>query len=201
MTTYWDNFKSLYQHGEQKHRMYLMQLLNELKIVSLLDVGCGTGPIGEIIIKHAYPIKYKGIDYSSSMIKVAKDNFPTLEWETGDMRKLNEKDNSWECVLLMHSLDHTNDYKSAIAEATRVSSKYVCIVLWRSLLEDGSHLNSVNKMDRTDDKSWDDTHLQEYSMQILEKEFKKNKLNLETVINDSRINEDRVYNTLFLLKK
>ncbi len=201
MTTYWDNFKSLYQHGEQKHRMYLMQLLNELKIVSLLDVGCGTGPIGEIIIKHAYPIKYKGIDYSSSMIKVAKDNFPTLEWETGDMRKLNEKDNSWECVLLMHSLDHTNDYKNAIAEATRVSSKYVCIVLWRSLLEDGSHLNSVNKMDRTDDKSWDDTHLQEYSMQVLEKEFKKNKLNLETVINDSRINEDRVYNTLFLLKK
>jgi len=136
------------------------------------------------------------------MIDVCKKTIPELEWEVQDMRDLKEIDKSWDCVLLMHSLDHTDDYRRAIAEASRVCSKYVCIVLWRSLMKSGTHLNSINRMGKKDNEpAFEDTHLQEYSMEVLEREFNKNKLKLVEVINDERINESNVYNTLFLLKK
>jgi len=202
MKTFWEEFKTPYQMGEQKHRMFALESMGKNGITSILDVGCGTGPIYEIIKNHKMPFKYKGTDYSESMIKVCKDLFPEGDFEVQDMRDLKEKDNSWECVLLLHSLDHTDDYKSSIKEATRVSSKYVYIALWRGLMDSGSHLNSVNRMGKKEDEpDFEDTHLQEYSMGVLKEEFDKNKLELVEVINDERINEQGHCYTLFILKK
>ena len=201
MKTFWEEFTTPYQMGEQKHRMFTLEYLCKLGVKSILDVGCGTGPMGEIILKHNLPFKYKGTDYSHSMIAVANGLMPELDWEVEDMRKLREKDNSWDCVLLMHSLDHTDDYKSSIKEATRVSNKYVCIILWRALKDEGTNLNSVNRMGKKDNEEpFEDTHLQEYSIQTLQEEFKKNKLELIEVINDERVNEGKS-NTLFILQK
>ena len=129
--TYWDTFEGSYQHGAQKHRIYALNLFREKGVESILDVGMGTGPIYQLIEnnKELWDFKYKGTDYSPVMVAIAKENFPEGWFEVEDARHLKEPDNSWDCVLLMHCLDHLDDYQSAIREATRVAKKYVCIIL------------------------------------------------------------------------
>src|SRR3990167_11565294 len=141
---YWEDkgFEQPYQHGRQPHRLYMLDLLHKKGVESLLDVGCGTGPIYEILKEDNDPMIYKGVDYSRQMVETAQRLFPEANFEVQDMRYLEEANDSWNCVLLMHALDHTNDYKAAIKEATRVSKKYVCIVLWRSFVAEGTNMNT-----------------------------------------------------------
>jgi len=152
MKTYWDTFETPYQMGPQKHRLYLMGKMKELGIESFLDVGCGTGPLYEL--NKDYGLKYKGTDYSPAMIEIAKESFPEGDWEVQDARKLTEKDNSWDAVVLMHALDHLDDYQAAIFEAARVTSKYVIIILWRSFVAEGVNLNDRNTMGNSTCLCW-----------------------------------------------
>lgn len=204
--TYWDTFNTSYQMGEQKHRIYMLDLLKEKGVKSLLDVGCGTGPIWEIIKNHRekYDFSYLGTDYSQGMIEVCKKSFPEIFWKQEDARHLDEENNSWDCVLLMHSLDHLDDYKSAIKEAARVAQRYVCIILWRPLSDgDSNNLNDKNMYGKSEgDAPWEDTHLQDYSRKLLEEEFAKNGLAIEKTAQGDEVNSDHShYNFLYLLRK
>lgn len=200
--TYWDSFVSPYQMGAQKHRLYMMETLADYDIESLLDVGCGTGPIYEINRDYGFDFKYKGTDYSPAMIEIAKREFPEGDFEVQDARYLSEPDNSWDCVLLLHCLDHLDDYKSAIKEAARVAKKYVCIVLWRSFVAEGTNLNDRNMMGKKEgEEPWEDTHLQEYSKQALEKAFKEANLEIEETAEGEQLNSDQShYNFMYLLR-
>lgn len=200
--TYWDTFTGSYQMGDQKHRLYLLDLLKNKGVGDIFDVGCGTGPVYDIIKRHDYPFSYKGTDYSPAMIEVCQKEFPEGFFEVQDARKLTELDNSWDCVLLLHSLDHLDDYQSAIREAARVSRKYVCIVLWRSFVGEGTHLNDRNMYGKQEGEApWEDTHLQEYSKKSLEEEFEKNGLVVEETAEGEAINDPNRYNFLYLLRK
>lgn len=200
--TYWDTFTTSYQMGRQKHRLYLLDLMRSNGVTSLLDVGCGTGPIYEILKQDNDLMVYKGVDYSPAMIEVAKKSFPEASFEVEDARKLSEENSSWDCVLLMHCLDHLDDYKSAIKEAARVSKKYVCIVLWRSFIQGPeNHLNDRNMYGKKEDEApWEDTHLQEYSKERLDEEFEKNNLKVVKIADGEDINEPGKYNWLVFLK-
>lgn len=203
MRTYWDTFTTSYQHGPQKHRVYLLDLLRGKGVESLLDVGCGTGPIYELIKGNPnWTMAYKGVDYSWAMIDVAKQNFPEASFEVQDARGLTEADNSWDAVLLMHCLDHLDDYQAAIGEAARVAKKYVCIVLWRSFIAEGTHLNDRNMYGKQEgEEPWEDTHLQEYSRKALEDGFGKNGLVIDHIAEGEVLNEKGKYNFLYLLRK
>ena len=209
--TYWDHedFASPYQMGPQKHRIYILNKLKELNVETLLDVGCGTGPIYDLIVNQddTYApwdniIAYKGVDYSWRMIETCKREFPYGEFAVGDARHLDEEDNSWDCVLLMHCLDHLDDYTLAIKEAVRVSSKYICICLWRSFVTEGTRLNNRNMYGKKEgEEPWEDTHLQDYSKESLIEEF--NKYNLEDIDFNSgeEVNEANTHNIVWILKK
>ena len=203
--TYWDTFEGPYQMGPQQHRVYLLDLLDRKGVESILDVGCGTGPIYQLInlpSTRVHSFKYKGTDYSPAMIEICKKEFPDGDFEVEDARHLTEPDNTWDCVLLMHCLDHLDDYKSAIKEAARVAKKYVCIVLWRSFVAEGTNLNPRNMYGKEEGEApWEDTYLQEYSREVLEKEFADNNLVVEETAEGEKVNEDNKYNFVFLLKK
>lgn len=211
--TYWDTFNTTYQMGNQKHREYLLDLLKDKGVRSILDVGCGTGPIYQMIEETGENINndfvprwdfdYKGTDYSYAMIDVCKKEFPEGDFQVEDARGLEESDNSWECVLLLHALDHLDDYKAAIKEAARVSSKYVCIVLWRSFVDKGTNLNDRNMYGKEPGEApWEDTHLQEYSRQALQEAFDEAGLKVVKEVDGEPINSDHShYNYLFLLEK
>lgn len=214
--TYWDTFETPYQMGPQTHRLYLLNKLKEVGVKSILDVGCGTGPIYQIIrdttieiidealsVFPKYDFKYKGTDYSPAMIEIAKEQFPEAEFEVEDARALVEPHDTWDCVLLMHCLDHLDDYKAAINEAARVTKKYVCIVLWRGFVNEGTHLNDRNMMGKQEgEKPWEDTYLHEYSRESLEEAFKEANLKVVHTAEGEALNGDGShYNFLFLLEK
>lgn len=212
--TYWESedFEAPYQMGAQKHRVYLLDLLKNKGVASLLDVGCGTAPIFQLITETVDEEgegrwdnikKYKGTDYSRTMIETCKREFPYGDFEVQDARELLELEDMWDCVLLLHSLDHLDNYEAAIVEAGRVSSKYVCIVLWRGFVGEGTNLNDRNTMGKKEgEEPWQDTHLQEYSQEALNKAFKKAGLVVEEMVEGEPLNSDAShYNFLYLLKK
>lgn len=207
---YWDFLvedKSLYQMGAQSHRLFLLDLLKKEKVRSILDVGCGTGPIYELIFNSDFEgrwdfKKYKGTDYSEGMIESCRYNFPKGDFEVQDARRLKEANDSWDCVLLMHCLDHLDDYESAINEAARVAKKYVLIVLWRGLsASDENNLNDKSSYGRDDGGLWEDTHLQDYSESKLKQAFREAGLSIIVQTSGEEINKEGRFNTLFLLEK
>lgn len=214
---YWDivEITNGYQMGPQKHREYLLDLLKKHQVSSILDVGCGTGPIYHLIQTTAEPtadaitmvkrwdFKYKGVDYSHHFINWAKKKFGKM-FEVQDARHLKEKDNSWDCVLLLHSLDHVKQYDEVIKEAVRVSKKYVCIVLWRDFrLDDLVVVNDRNMLSKKEgEEPWEDTYLTQYSKKTLEKEFTKNKLKIVAEVGTEELaSEQCKYSYLYLLEK
>ena len=199
MRTYWDSFFEAYQMGHQPHRDYLMNLLKDRGVKSMLDVGCGTGPLYELI---DWDVKYKGVDYSWAMIKMANDMFPDGEFEVQDARSLKESACSWEAVVLLHCIDHVDNYCKAIAEAARVADKYVLIVIWRSFIGEGTKLNPRNMYGKQEgDDPWEDTFLHEYSRKVLEDEFEHHGLKVEHIAEGEHICEPGTWNFIWLLKK
>lgn len=214
--TYWESedFARPYQMGPQKHRTYMLDLLKEKGVKTLLDDGCGTAPIyqlikegtevsNDMIVFPRWTFTYKGTDYSRTMIETCKEQFPEGNFEVQDARKLSEDDNKYDCVLIMHALDHLNDYKAAIKEAARVSNKYVCIILWRGFVNEGTNLNPRNTYGKQEGEDpWEDTYLQEYSKESLEEAFKEAGLVIEEIAEGEVLNSDQShYNFLYLLRK
>lgn len=200
--SFWDSFHSLYQMGPAKHRTYLLERMRQLGIESFLDVGCGTGPLYQLNGLLERPFWYKGTDYSWAMIEQCHKHFPGGNFEVQDARKLKEKDNSWDGVVLMHCLDHLDDYKAAINEATRVAKKYVVIILWRDFVGEYTHLNNKNRMNKNEgEPDWEDTYLQEYSKEALYDAFKEAKLKVIEETSGEVINDPGKYNFIFWLEK
>lgn len=214
---YWEIVDVPYQMGPHKHRLFLLDLIQEKGIKSLLDIGCGTGPIYQLLINAEEDIwdsviKYKGIDYAPNFIAWAKKEFGDQLFEQGDARNLKEQDDSWDCVLLMHALDHIKEYEDVIREASRVTKKYIIIVLWQDFRLDGEvKINDKNTFGKPKDENgellkgeepWSDTYLMQYSREKLEAEFKKNNLRIVEEAGGQVINSDQSkYNYLFLLEK
>lgn len=213
--TYWEHedFSTPYQMGMMPHREYLLDLLKDKGVRTLLDVGCGTAPLYQLIRDTMIPtddclgtmprwnFKYKGTDYSRTMIETSKREFSHGDFEVQDARKLKEEDNSWDAVVIMHTLDHLDDYQAAIKEAARVAKKYVCIILWRGFEQNElTHLNDRNMYGKQEgEEPWEDTHLQEFSRKALEDAYKEAGLK---IVHEKEIGGDySKYNYLVLLKK
>lgn len=196
--TFWDTFHSAYQMGPSKHRLYLLKRMKELGVKNFLDTGCGTGPLYEL---NNNELKYKGTDYSWAMIEQAKQHFPDGDFEVQDARKLTEADNSWDCAVSMHCLDHLDDHRAAIAELARVSRKYVIVVLWRGFVGQ-DRINDRNMMNKNEgEQPWEDTYLHEYSRDDLMAEFSKNKLSVVEEVTGDKINDPGKYNWMVILEK
>lgn len=213
---YWDIVAVPYQMGPHKHRIYMLDLLKKEGVRSILDVGCGTGPIYDLIKNtweetadgitsfKRWEFEYKGVDYSEHFIECAKRELGDM-FEVQDARHLEEKDNSYDCVILMHALDHVKQYEEVIAETARVSSKYVCIILWRMFVPTGGQVqvNDRNMMDKKEgEEPWEDTYLMQFTKEALEDVFMKNNLEIVETAEGEQLNSGQSqWNFLYLLKK
>lgn len=85
-------------------------VLAELKkepFTDVLDCGCGTGPMIELL-HEKYPDKhYTGIDLTPEMIKKAQEkNLPGTEFIVGDCEKLPFAEESFDAVICTNSFHH-----------------------------------------------------------------------------------------------
>jgi len=84
----------------------------------LLDLACGPGYASEAAFERgAIPL---GVDFSSEMIRRAKQRLPLIRFCEGDARALEFQDNSFDAVVMNFGLPHVSDPGAVLREARRV---------------------------------------------------------------------------------
>lgn len=87
-----------------QHWNDMLLLINKIKPLTLLDVGCGAGAIYELYNKENPEIKYTGVDYAEEAIKFCKDQWGYDEFYVKDYRDLTKDYVSQFDVLLCNGL-------------------------------------------------------------------------------------------------
>ena len=124
-----------------------VEMLDGLEIKEpILDLGCGTGLLKKVLIKHVF-----GMDISFEMLKQAAQRGETVV--QADLDNLPFKDTSFNAVLSFTSLQNLPETKQALKEAKRVSKGiFVLTMLKKSLTEDFyKHLRSIFEIQEVKD--------------------------------------------------
>jgi 2-polyprenyl-3-methyl-5-hydroxy-6-metoxy-1,4-benzoquinol methylase len=108
------------------YNIFLSQI-KDLKIESILDVGCGEGITLSKLKENKIGRSHEGIDYSKEAVETANKEYPNLHIFQGDIYNLKYKDNSFDLVICSEVLEHLENPQKALAEITRVSSKYILL--------------------------------------------------------------------------
>jgi ubiquinone/menaquinone biosynthesis C-methylase UbiE len=84
----------------------------------VLDVCCGTGLVtAAATLRGARPI---GLDFSSAMLKQARQSHPELQFDEGDAAALSYADESFDATVSNFGIHHVPRPDKALAEARRV---------------------------------------------------------------------------------
>ncbi|MFX1561721.1 MAG: class I SAM-dependent methyltransferase [Promethearchaeota archaeon] len=79
----------------------------------ILDAGCGCGvPIAKYLVKQGFIVT--GIDFSTSMLELARRQVPEAEFLEGDMTQLMFPDGSFEGVVSTYAIIHVQTEKHSI---------------------------------------------------------------------------------------
>lgn len=87
---------------------------------TVLDVGCGDGLIDRHIMENRPDLKITGTD----VLKREETHIPVTVF---DGKKLPFPDKSFDCVIFIDTLHHTDDPTSIMAEAKRVAKRNIII--------------------------------------------------------------------------
>ena len=99
----------------------VIEELKSAKFDSLLDLGCGTGALTEMIAREFPEAKLAGLDLSDKMIAKAQEKRITnCEFMVGDGEQLPYSDNSFEALICVLSIHHHPNSNQTLAEMQRV---------------------------------------------------------------------------------
>lgn len=105
--------KDDYPPGLEKLKKYPFQ--------ELLDVGCGTGPMIELLLKEFPDKSYTGIDLTPRMIEVAQEKkLDHSRFLVGDSENLPFEKDTFDAVICTNSFHHYPNPQAFINEASRV---------------------------------------------------------------------------------
>lgn len=99
--------------------------LSGLKRPTILEIGCSSGYIGEVLKLAKLDIKYQGCDYSASFIDLANQKFPKHQFQVCDATQLPYQSGQFDIVISGCCLLHILKFPKAIAESARVAKNYV----------------------------------------------------------------------------
>jgi len=105
----------------------LFSLIKNLKIETVLDVGCGEGFTLNKLKENKIGKTYEGIDYSKEAIALGRKAYPDLHIFEGNIYDLKYKDNSFDLVICSEVVEHLENPQKALKELLRVSKKYVLL--------------------------------------------------------------------------
>jgi SAM-dependent methyltransferase len=86
----------------------------------LLDVGCGPGTITADFARRVGPGHVRGVDAAVDAIAIAGRDYPDVDFEVGDVYRLESADASWDVVHAHQLLQHLSDPVAAFTEIRRV---------------------------------------------------------------------------------
>jgi ubiquinone/menaquinone biosynthesis C-methylase UbiE len=148
-------------------RNKIVNFINEHKIQSIADIGCGPGIDVELIVNsncntlklyHAYDV--------NEYVRWGKLQFPkwvTL-FKTDNPYLINTNDRIYECVYTRHTLEHQEISDIFIKELCRISKKFIVIVFF---------IIPVNMLSDYVDNKWDNNfYCKTYSINYIIEKFK-----------------------------
>lgn len=95
--------------------------LKEYSFQDLLDVGCGTGPMIELLLTEFPDKNYTGIDLTPRMIEVAQaKKLPNTTFLVGDSEHLPFADSSFDALVCTNSFHHYPNPQAFMNQAARV---------------------------------------------------------------------------------
>src|SRR3954470_1170591 len=92
---------------------------------TVLEIGCSSGYYSEVFTIKKLGVHYEGCDYSAAFIDLARQRYPGIAFGVQDATELRYADTSYNIVLSGGCILHIPDYECAIAEAARVSRRWV----------------------------------------------------------------------------
>lgn len=157
------NFLQKHWHMRKWH--YLKELFTGIGGTSLLDVGCADGTTTRQLEKIVPGAKIVGIDYYKKTIDFAKKKKGEIKFVHGDVHNLSFKDNSFEIVTAIETLEHLQDPKKALQEIYRILKPKGYLIIgqdtnsllfriiwfvwtkWRGSVWKNSHINCMKPKD------------------------------------------------------
>lgn len=128
-----DNYKK-HTSGNPLKRFFIRNFFNillsqikNLKIESVLDVGCGEGFTLNKLKENNIGKKHEGVDYAKEAIVIGSKLYPKLNLHQGNIYDLKYKDNSFDLVICSEVLEHLENPQKALKELARVSKKYLVL--------------------------------------------------------------------------
>lgn len=117
-----------YREGEpQAHFDTLIRALRRTRLINptVLEVGASSGYYSEVFRIAGFDCHYTGLDYSKAYEELALELYPGIDFRVADARALPYVDKWYDIVISGCCIIHIPEYDTAIAEAARVSDKYV----------------------------------------------------------------------------
>lgn len=84
----------------------------------IADLGCGSGVFTNILEQRGY--RCTGVDLSPTLIRIAREKFPGIEFIEGDIERLPFADASFDGVLLAGVVHHFTERSNCVAEIKRI---------------------------------------------------------------------------------
>ena len=99
----------------------VLEELNQHPFQTLLDVGCGTGPMIELLLKEFPDKRCTGVDLTPRMIEVARaKNLANASFLVGDSEHLPFEQGAFDVVICTNSFHHYPNPQAFMQEAARV---------------------------------------------------------------------------------
>ena len=118
----WDRLcRGYHHHWEHLTTQIIPAMLEAAGVTrdtSLLDVACGPGYVSGLASRQGADAR--GVDLSGEMVKLARENFPALEFQCADAEDLPFQDSSFDVVAINFGVVHFPDADGALREARRV---------------------------------------------------------------------------------
>jgi ubiquinone/menaquinone biosynthesis C-methylase UbiE len=73
----------------------------------VLDLGCGPGNVAKLLVEKGFSVV--GVDLSSEMTRIAKENVPAAEFIVSDLRNLRMEEQHYKAIIASFCLVHLNN--------------------------------------------------------------------------------------------
>ena len=119
-----------YEGREHPSRLRTIELLEGMS--SVLDVGCGTGVMFELLRERRPDIDYLGVDVTAQFVTAARERFPTdaTRFREGSLYELGGLPGVYDVVLCRHILEHLPDWEPAVQRMYERAGKKLIIVFY-----------------------------------------------------------------------
>lgn len=132
----------------------LLQEYLDDKSSKILDAGCGTGIVGDVLNKAGYS-NIVGLDYSSHMLGKAEEKQVYRDLQQADLtQRVDIDDNTYDAIISVGTFTSGHVGPSALKELVRITKPegFICFTVRESAWTDDNYKEVVDRM--TEEKLW-----------------------------------------------